>query len=759
MTSETASIHRGTFVEASAGTGKTTALVEAIAAAIAEGVPVDRIIAVTFTHQAAGEMKLRVRAELAKQQTERSLKALQSLDRAFIGTIHSFCAALLRQRPVEACVDPDFVELDAGQAHRFFSSVFQRWLETKLDKPAPALRRALAREAWRDSGSGPIESLRSAAWSLAEWRDLDTPWIKRPVDRMARASALLRGCESLLDLWPANESRWHRTIFAETIDRLVRAREAGVLDLDEAEAELSSLRRRLRSPGLGKRTEAGKAWAGLEAELRRFGQDVDADLASHLRDELWEVIEAYQAGKRSAGFLDFTDLLLHARDLLRHDDARVDLQNRYDRVFVDEFQDTDPLQAEILTTLAASEKLFVVGDPKQSIYRFRRAEPRVYTAVREQLISSGARRRKLDTSWRSTAAIQEFVNSAFAGMNEYLPITGGPEAAPEQPSIVALPVPKPYDGDFVTAKQVVQCAPAAVAAFIEWLVSKECSWQVRDGEARRRIRPGDICILFRRATNSGRDLTEDYVRALEARSIAHVLVGSKGLHGREEIIVLRTVLRAIEWPEDELSVYAVLRGPLFGISDNTLFLYRERGIRLRPGAPWPEDADPDYAPVREALEILAELHRKRNSRPIADTIRRLLEAVRGHAIFAFHKGGVRKLANVHRLAELARQASSRGGASFRSFVEFLEAEAASGEAAEAPVIEHQADGVLLMTAHKAKGLEFPVVILADPTAGLISTNGCDRWVDLERRVCAQRLLRCAPWELLEHEAEEEKAER
>ncbi len=344
-------------------------------------------------------------------------------------------------------------------------------------------------------------------------------------------------------------------------------------------------------------------------------------------------------------------------------------------------------------------------------------------------------------------------------MDGYLPISGGPEAMKTQPSIIALPVPKPYNGDFVTSKQVVESTPTVVAAFIEWVLTKDCSWTVRDGKQQRRIKAGDICILFRRATNAKRDLTEDYVRALEARAIPHVLVGSKGLHGREEIITLRTALRAIEWPEDELSVYAVLRGSLFGIPDNLLFRCREAGIRLRPGTSWPEDADSDYDPVRDALAIIAELNRKRNSHPIADTIRRLLESVRGHAVFAFHKGGVRKLANVHRLAELARQADSRSTASFRSFVEFLEAEAASGEAAEAPVIEHQADGVLLMTAHKSKGLEFPVVILADPTAGLISQNGCERWVDLERRVCAQRLLRCAPWELLEHEAEEEKAER
>jgi ATP-dependent exoDNAse (exonuclease V) beta subunit len=175
-------IARGSFVEASAGTGKTTALVDAITDAIASGVLVERIAAVTFTHQAAGEMKLRVRSRLAHVATPEALTALQSLDRAFIGTIHSFCAALIRQRPVEACVDAAFQELDESEARRFFGRVFRSWFTKNTD--APAIRRALARLAWREEkGLSPLESLESAAWQLAEWRDHDSPWQRRPFDR------------------------------------------------------------------------------------------------------------------------------------------------------------------------------------------------------------------------------------------------------------------------------------------------------------------------------------------------------------------------------------------------------------------------------------------------------------------------------------------------------------------------------------------------------------------------------------------------
>src|SRR5689334_12577578 len=180
-------------VEASAGTGKTTALVERIAQVIAAGTAVDRIVAVTFTHAAAGNMKLRVRHELEQRRAreldpairERLAEAARTLDRAFIGTIHAFCAQLLRRRPVEAGVDPVFQELAQPDAMRVFAGVFRRWLERRLASPSPAIARALGRLAWRAGrgSAGPIESLRDAAWSLAEWRDFDAPWERRDFDR------------------------------------------------------------------------------------------------------------------------------------------------------------------------------------------------------------------------------------------------------------------------------------------------------------------------------------------------------------------------------------------------------------------------------------------------------------------------------------------------------------------------------------------------------------------------------------------------
>ena len=748
-------------VEASAGTGKTTALVERIAEVIAAGTPVARIVAVTFTHAAAGNMKLRVRHELEERRAReldpcirvRLAEGARTLDQAFIGTIHAFCAQLLRRRPVESRVDPVFQELAQADALRVFGRVFRRWIERELAAPSPALSRALARLAWRaDRWEGePLDELRKAAWNLAEWRDFDAPWARREFDREARLRDLVDRAAALR-LRPV----------AEFVERARR------MDPDRVESELLRLPQEMR-------WVKDRAWEELKAAIEDFRKPAEADLAAGLREELWEVVGLYQDEKRRAGQVDFMDLLLCARNLLRHDRARGELQQLYDRIFVDEFQDTDPLQAEILLLLAAADpeerdwrkavpapaKLFVVGDPKQSIYRFRRADARLFHRVCSDLKAAGVGARELKASTRSTRAIQAFVNAAFERkIDDYLPLEGGVEGPAGQPEIVALPMPYPYGSRNISNVRIDECSPNAVAAFIEWLC-RESGWTVRDRStgARVGVQPEHVCILFRRFTNFGTDLTQEYVRCLEARGIPHLLVGSKSFHRREEVGTLRTALRAIEWLDDELSVFAVLRGSLVAVLDDTLLKFKNAYGRFHPMMELPDDLDVEFEPIRDAFTMLCGLHRRRNYQPIADTINGLLETTRAHAGFAFRKGGERVLANVYRLTDLARSFEVSGAAtSFRAFVEYLESEYEGSDTGEAPVLEQEGGGVKLMTVHKAKGLEFPVVILADLTAKLTGAQGADRYTDPDRRLCAQRLLWCAPWELLDAAAEEARAE-
>ena len=754
---------RGCVVEASAGTGKTRRLVQEIATALAQGVPVDRIAAVTFTHAAAGNMKVRVRQELeARRQPDDTLlkTALRTLDRAFIGTIHGFCANLLRQRPVEAQVDPDFIGLEQGDASRVFAGVFRTWMERRLGAPTPGVSRALARLAERRGD--PLAALEKAAWNLTEWRDHDKPWEHREFERRDQLKSIVGKAKHVHQMWKQGYDRdtlrWGLTPLDELMQRIQSAAKAGIRNLDDAEADILGLKQQTKwwkegqgsnfGPGLP-RQQMVDAWKDLLDAIEQFREVADADLAATLRDELWEVVGLYQKAKTRAGQLDFADLLIATRDLLRNEEARADLRARYDRIFVDEFQDTDPLQSAILLDLCGDDalqagKLFVVGDPKQSIYRFRRADAREYNRVRGVLTEAGVPLDRLQVSHRSTEPMQAFVNAAFeTDMPDYLPLTGGRAARPNQPAVIALPIPYMHGQRNVSAKVVNEHAPSVTAAFIDWLLKKS-GYRIWDGAKWAPVTPGDICVLFRKTVRYNDDLTQQYVRALESREIPHVMVGSKSFHRREEIGTLRAALRAIEWPDDEFSVFAVLRGSLFFIDDTTLLKFREKYGRF---SATPEEDDFEFQPVAEALGVLKRLHKRRNKVPLAETIQDLLRLSRAPIGFALQHGGERRLANVYRLCDLARgfETSNLAGSSFRAFIEYLDQEL---EESEAPILEQQSGGVQLMTAHKSKGLEFPVVILADPTTHAQREDGSERHVDVAQKLCAQRLCGWAPWELV-----------
>jgi ATP-dependent exoDNAse (exonuclease V) beta subunit len=797
-------------VEAAAGTGKTTVLVDRIVRVLASGrTTVERLVAVTFTEKAAGELKLRLRAELEarRQQAAREARpreaealagALANLEQAHVSTIHTFCADLLRERPVEACVDPRFTMLTDPQAQALFGAVFRDWLQARLESPPPGVRRALRRRSYDDDG--PIGRLERAAWTLADWRDFTAPWDAGSFDQVARVDALiaeviafaaLAGQCTSRDDFLFEDTAPARKLAAEVqLSEQVRGR-----DYDGLEAQLVNLDwRRFMEPRIGGRRTApyGKgvtrqqvldAHAALKPRILEFHADADADLAARLHDELSTAVAAYEEAKARVGALDFLDLLVRARDLLRdRPDVRAAFQDRFTHLFVDEFQDTDPLQAEILLLLAADDpavadwravrpapgKLFVVGDPKQSIYRFRRADVGIYEAVREQLRRHGAACVALRSSFRAVPAIQHAVNAAFAGrmtgdpvavQAHYVPLAAVRPPQTGQPAVVALPVPRPriWRGR-PTKPSLAESLPDAVAAFVHWLV-KESGWTVTDRERpdqRSPVQARDVCLLFRRfdtRTNEGvLDVTRPYVQALEARDLPHLLVGGKSFHEREEVESLRTALAAIEWPDDELSVFGTLRGALFAFGDDVLLDYRARAGRFHPFRPLAaaDDVPDPLRDVAAALTLLRDLHAKRNQRPVAATIASLLEASRAHAIFALRPSGDQALANVQYVGELARQYEAGGGLSFRGFVERLRDEAEETRAAEAPILEEGSDGVRLMTVHKAKGLEFPVVVLVDIGAEL-SRDRASRWVDTEGRRCAVSLAGWAPAELRQHE--------
>lgn len=805
------SLRENLIVEAAAGTGKTTELVRRIVAVLQTGLAqVDRIVAVTFTRKAAGELKLRLRQELdeARSFTSRASerknleKALAQLEEARIGTIHAFCADLLRERPVEACVDPAFEELSEDQAARLYDQAFGAWVQEKLQEMPPGLRRAFSRTAAAAFPErSPVEGLGAAGWRLTEWRDLSRPWKRKPFAREPVTDDLVGQVMELATMSQLCRSRrdslWKHLEPARSLATWIRRAEAvHSRDYDGLEARLMALLRELGRSKQGKgrglfgegisREDVWEARNRLFEELQSFQRQADADLAALVQGELQELADRYEQLKVRSGRLDFVDLLVRVRDLLRGNvEVRAYLQQRLTHIFVDEFQDTDPLQVEVLLLLSADDpsetdwrrvrpgpgKLFLVGDPKQSIYRFRRADVLLYQQVKQLLTARGVGLVYLTTSFRAVDNIQNFVNAAFEpemredpirGQSEYVPLRLDPQeaargAAALQPSVVALPVPAPYGVFDISKIAVENCLPQAVAAFIDWLLKKS-GWAVRDPENPDQnvaLESRHVCVLFRRFIAFGRDITRDYVRELEVRDIPHLLVGGKSFHRREEVETLRAALTAIEWPDDELSVFATLKGSLFAIPDSVLLRFRSRYESLYVFRRLPEDLEEEFVPVREALGLLADLHRRRNRRAIVETVNELLESTRSHAGFALRPAGDQALANLQRICDLARNFETAGGISFRGFVEQLMAEAQKTESAEAPLLEEGAEGVRLMTVHVAKGLEFPVVILADITAPL-SHRQPDKYVDADAGLCALRILGCSPWDLVEHE-EEEKA--
>ena len=824
-------------VEAAAGTGKTTELVRRIVRLIETGrAAIEQIVAVTFSEKAAGELKLRLREELERariaaasgrsDELARLEAAVARFEESHVSTIHGFCADLLRERPVEAAIDPAFEVLTEGQSQRLWDEAFADWIQRELDAPSEGIQRSLRRESKRNFGqdddeAGPIERLKKAGAELLQWRDHPQRWARpEAFDRRATIDRLIDALATFVQL-SARPTSTSDLVYRQTHPLRIAwgdihgQRARGHADYDGWEATLCALankagdlRRGSNRSGQYKKDVAREhvveARDMLVAALVNFREVADADLAALVHEALKEAIALYEDRKTRRGVLDFLDLLIRARDLVRDDPGvRRDFQQRFRYLLVDEFQDTDPLQAELLLWLASDDSdgvgpnlevrpeqlrdggaglhgrpddhdpfdiparpgaLFIVGDPKQSIYRFRRADVGVYRDICDRLVARGARRVRLRTSFRSVPAIQRAVNLAFAThmtgdettlQASYVELQPDRADHAGQPAVVALPVPRPLSrSGNVTQGAIKLSLPEATGEFVRWLV-QDSGWTVPgddpEGPPRRAVRAGDVCLLFRRFIDYQDDVTRDYVDALESRGLTHLLVGGKAFHEREEVDAIRTALTAIEWPDDQLSVFATLRGPFLALGEEELLAWHhwKRGFR-----PFDAGGDPPHEalrPVAEALTLLRDLNRQRNHRPVAETITRLMEATRAHAAFTLWRGGEQVLANVLQIAEMARQYEAEGGLSFRGFVDDLRDAADRAPTPEAPILEEGTDGVRLMTVHKAKGLEFPVVVLADIGCKL-SRDEASRHLDSKRRLAAIKLAGWSPLDLRSNNA-------
>lgn len=782
------------LVEAAAGTGKTTALVGRIARLIATGrAEITQIAAITFTERASGELVLRLREklELAREacadagERGRLEVALSDFEAAYVGTIHGFCAELLRARPLDAGVDPAFVMLADDEQTALLEETSDRFLEEALKSPPEGVRRALARP--RDFEPLPPRALFAREIrELAEHRDQDPGLVRAPFDREQEIEKLLADLAALAAMRPEGELRGDKlaTLLGELghwLAIVAEREKTRPRDYDLLEHELVRMPTLKwldwtgsgRTKQLGLRLRANVLAARdrwLEA-VASFRERADADLAFCLARDLAPALARYEARKRSLGVLDHLDALLCARGLLRTSErARVALQERFRFLFVDEVQDVDPVQKDIVLLLASDDPsasdpahvrprrgaLYLVGDPKQAIYGFRRADLRTYLALRDALVPAHGEILELGASFRPRPAIAALVNRAFEGVFDgkdgqaaYVALEPQRPPMPDFPSVIALPAPNAtgYRGD-ITRGAIKSSLPDAIASFVRWLID-ESGLCVEDPSTRTMvpIAPRHVGILFKQLKEHGLK----QARALERHGVAHAFVAPEAFFEREVVVGASALLAAIEWPEDGLSVYATLRGPFLGISDADLLGYQASVGPLSPLARTnPSGLAPEHVVVHTALTLLGELHRQRHVRAIEATIGEFFERCEADVLLLLteRRGEARAL---DQLRQLARRADVRG-MPLRELARWLTARIDDPEMGGVEIAPdpEQEDTVALLTVHRAKGLEFPVVILADPTTRPLRQSGASRYADPSRHALVRELAGFAPIELRQH---------
>ena len=718
------------LVEAGAGSGKTECLAQRMTAGVLEGrYTVERMAAITFTRKAAAELRGRFqltleRALAAEQDGARrqgAQQALRHLERLFAGTIHAFCAHLLRERPVEAGVAPGFTELDeiAELAQR--RRAWRDYLDRQRALGSPALQELIA------AGVKPPD-LDRAFDTVCGYGEVAFPGgaAPRPDPGPAR-EALERFWKGLSALQPGRidpntTCKVQRAMreFARRV-RVVSPEEPRVLAelIAEWRTEPAIVQKWWADDTAGKKAAKAKVEA-LFAEFHAIAQPfLDAWYQYVYRLALTLLIEGREhaaEARRRAVTLNYGDLLEYAAALLRDNlEVRESLQRKYQWLFVDEFQDTDPLQAEVILLLAGAPSperdwtrvplrpgaLFVVGDPKQSIYRFRRADIDIYERVRRCIEAAGGRVVTLTACFRSVPALCEWANAAFGTLFPAAP-------TPQQPSFAGLQAARADKGAPIGVRiiKIPESISKAdeVAAYDAELIARFIAAEVAAG----RRKPGDFLILTRT-----RKALPIYTQALEALRLPVEVSGGAAFAQSPAVTGLADLLRALTDPDDGPALVGVLRGPLFGVSDPELFRHRQAGFGFLVTAP---DLAEVPGPIGDALRALREMYDWTRKLPAPAAVERILEATGLLALTAAGSPGGAEAGDLLHAVDRIRQVTEEGG-TLADAAETLIQDLESAEVESVPLEPGRTDVVRLMNLHKAKGLEAPVVFLADPVRG------------------------------------------
>jgi ATP-dependent helicase/nuclease subunit A len=706
-------------IEASAGTGKTTRVVRLLLERLLGGdAEPSRLLALTFTVRAANEMRDRLGLWLTRlcagetvhelggglevfgdvdTVRRRGLVALAELDRAEIGTIHAFAAQLLRQYPLEAGVAPEFQEDDGREAAALFRDRWPRWLEGELGDPgtvafvAGLLERMEVREL-EAFARGLCEE--GVPLALAPAPGADVAWRERLAEAAARARDL-------------------RTRHADETTKTAR-RACEALAVAEAVFGAPAMTPALRAQASRLRVAAPRrlaAWSDADAtawdalvRLARVVAEVDDDLVTRLLAWLRPFVETFRAELVRRGRVSFQGLIVRAGRVLReHRDVREQLKRRFRLIVVDEFQDTDPEQSALLLFLAEREgacerdwrrveiapgKLVIVGDPKQSIYLFRGADLEAYRALATRL--TGGREdavERLAVNYRARHELVAFVNAV------------GRHVMRNPPYAALEPAPQTGAGGQVD----LLLFPGRTAAAARAAEADAIAAWIAAGTAGGAFAAGDVALLLRALPDAPL-----YTEALRRAGVDFVIEGEKHFHAAQEVVDVMNLLLATADPTDELAVVGLLRSPLGAVPDRELVRLREADA-LSP-------LDPDRVPatlphVRRLYEAIALLHAEARRLPAVELLDAIVARFPVLAIARATPRGEQAVANVEKLL---RSLAATGGLTLgEALAEFRRRSREGEDEGEAPLADERLDAVRILSIHKAKGLEFPIVVLPD----------------------------------------------
>ena len=745
----TRELDRSLLVEAAAGTGKTTSMIQRMVALLAEGkCRIEALAAVTFTRKAAAELRSRFQVDLEKTAQDdipessriRLHEALNHIERCFIGTIHSFCARILRERPVEAGVGVSFQEIDEKTDQHLREQAWDEYVAELVAHENPILDEL--------NGLGiEIGQLKDTFIRLSGYPDVqEWPARKVPLPDLGTAIDTLREyalhMEALSRSFPENTGNDRLMPLYRLVPRWLRQADLSIPgNLMEILGRFPGAK-----PVLKCWPEGAEQGRQERARWAEFTENVVDPLLVKWREHRYEpllravhpAIATYDRLRKEAGMLNYQDLLLKAAELLREGGPAIRdyFRDRFTHLLVDEFQDTDPIQGEVMLLMTADDpdetnwrkcrpiagSLFVVGDPKQSIYRFRRADIVTYNQVKEIIKRSDGRVISLSANFRTIEPVVDWVNHAFDAVfpdkaDEYSPAyvplhPTRPKGSPNSlTGVQALRVPD----NLTTKETVIGHESDLLARTIRSLIDSgrtvpRSPKEIEYGSPET-VHPGDFLVVTR---NKGR--LSHYARRLQELRIPHRVTGGSAMNEVGEIGFLYTCLRAVTRPDDPVALVAVLRSELFGLSDPALYAFKRAGGRFSFHTTIPEGlASEDADVLKGAFSSLETYSLWLKKMPPVAAMEKIAADLGLFLSACAHPGGNFRAGSLAKALELLRNAQADLWTA-GDLVEALGRLAKQEEPYDGlPARMHDDPYVRVMNLHQAKGLEAPIVFLADPS--------------------------------------------